>query len=485
MIQDKSKNILVNWEIVSVNPANKNWNWFDLFCYWAVSIQSVISFSLIASLYLIYDLNFYVVTLGGIFASILVFIFSNLIGSISQKYGLPFPVILRTSMGVIGAKYIALFRGIVGLFMFGVQTFFISKAISYLIRILIFSLDKNFLQKNVFLNFFMGLDLIDGLSFLFTIILQYFLFTKGQLFTRKIIKFSALFVYFGLFLFLILIIGENFKPLVSSLKLSLSYENFISKNNLIPLITVTGTLFAYFSILILNFGDFSRYVKNKSELARGNLSLIINFLILSFFSITIVIGSDVILSTKSNELTDLLINPNDIIGKFNNGFLSFIVLIFIFVASSSTNLIANYIPSQNVLINFFPKNMTIKYSGLTISILGFLIGLLWLPILSKFQMLLIIDIIGSIFGPVFGVVIADYFTIKNSEINNKDIFSINKSSLYYYSNGWQLKGLYSVIIGFIFSASTILNNNLQFLEIFSWIIGGIVSFIVYYLLASK
>ena len=48
---------------------------------------------------------------------------------------LPFPVLLRTSLGFRGANIFALLRGSVGIFMFGVQTYFLSKAISYLIRI--------------------------------------------------------------------------------------------------------------------------------------------------------------------------------------------------------------------------------------------------------------------------------------------------------------------------------------------------------------
>ena len=58
MIQQKENFQLKNWEIVSVNPNDKNWNWKDLFCFWGNNIQSVIGFSLIASLYLVYDLNF-------------------------------------------------------------------------------------------------------------------------------------------------------------------------------------------------------------------------------------------------------------------------------------------------------------------------------------------------------------------------------------------------------------------------------------------
>ena len=34
---------------------------------------------------------------------------------------------------------------------------------------------------------------------------------------------------------------------------------------------------------------------------------------------------------------------------------------------------------------------------------------------------LIIDTLGSFFGPIFGVIIADYFLIKDKKIENKDI----------------------------------------------------------------
>ena len=139
MSQQKSKKTLINWDLVTVNPNDKNWNWKDLFCFWGVNIQSVIGFSLIASLYLIYNLNSFVVFFGTVFGSILVYFFSNLIGKPSQKFGLPFVVLLRSSLGVKGAKYFGLLRCLVGIFLFGIQTYFLSKAFSYLIRIAIFS----------------------------------------------------------------------------------------------------------------------------------------------------------------------------------------------------------------------------------------------------------------------------------------------------------------------------------------------------------
>ena len=103
MSQQKLKKTLINWDLVTVNPSNKTWNWTDLFCFWGINIQSVIGFSLIASLYVVYDLNTFVVFFGTILASILVYFFSNLIGKPSQKFGLPFAVLLRSSLGIRGA----------------------------------------------------------------------------------------------------------------------------------------------------------------------------------------------------------------------------------------------------------------------------------------------------------------------------------------------------------------------------------------------
>ena len=484
MIPNKEKFDLVNWEIVSVNPIDKNWSWTDLFCFWAISIQSIIGFSLIASLYLIYDLNFFVVFFGGLIAVLLTIFFSNLIGSPSQKYGLPFPVILRSSVGLNASRYISLLRGIVGIFMFGVQTFFLSKALVYLIRIFLFSFEGNLLDKEIFLIFFLGLNIIDWSSLIITFYIQYTFFSMGHKVLKKIIKFSAIFVYFGLCLFFILTVGENFMPVINSLKLSLNFENFISKSNILPLITVAGTMFAYFSILILNFGDFSRYVKNKNQLIKGNYTLIINFILISFFSIFIVIGSDIILTKNNIPVENILTNPNDIIGKLNNTYLTVIVLIFVIVATASTNLIANYVPSQNSLINFLPSKLSLKSSGLIVLILSFIIGSFWLTLLSQIGVLSIIDTVGSFFGPIFGIIVADIFLIKKNNLDGKDFFNSKQNSAYFYSNGWQLKSLYALFIGFIFAASTIWNVNLNFLQSFSWIIGGLISLIIYYLLSD-
>jgi len=480
--QEKEKFQLRNWELVSINPNNRNWTRSDYFNYWAISVQSVIGFSLIASFYLRYDLNSIIVLSGCLTATFLVFIFTNLIGKTSQSSGLPFPVILRLSMGFNGARYVGMLRGMVGIFMFGVQTFFISKSIGYLFRIFLYQIDNQILSNEYLLMFLFGLNPLDWFSLLITLLFQFYLFTKGPETNRIFIKFSAFFVYFGLVIFFIMIISENYNEIVNSLTLSTNAENVIAKKNILPLLYITGTMFAYFSILVVSYGDFSRYAKNKKEMQIGNFGLIFNLIIFSFFALLLTIGSDIILTKNSISVEKLLTNPNDIIAKFNNSVLTVFSLLFILISMLSTNLIANFVPSQNALINFLPNSLNLNKAGYLIIFFGLLVGGFWLSIFSQSSVIFVFDNLAAFFGPIFGVVISDYYFIKKQKINHKELFYPKDNTDYVYSGGWNYKAIYSLIIGFIFSASTIWNPNLASLESFGWIIGALISFILYSLL---
>ena len=485
MNQPKVKYSLSNWDLVTVNPNYKTWNWKDLFCFWGVNVQSVIGFSLIASLYLLYSLNTFIVFFGTILGSFFVYLFSNIIGKPSQKFGLPFAVLLRSSLGFNGAKFFGLIRSLVGIFLFGIQTYFLSKLLVYLIRILLFTVDESILYQNIFIFYYFGLNIIDWSAIIIVIIFQALLFSIGIQYNKKLINFSAITVYFGMICFFFVVLLSDVKLTTEAFTNILKLDNFLDKNNLAPLLTVAGTIFAYFSILIISFGDYSRYVKNNDELKKGNLSLILNLIIFSFFSVFIVVGSDVFLNQKFSDIDRIFTNPTDIIGKFDNTQITIIVLFFIIVASASTNLVANFIPSQYSLINFIPSTLTLRSASYIISFFGLLIAVFWLTILSQIGILSFIDTFGAFFGPLFGVIAADYYLIKKEDLSNKDLYSIDKDSSYYYSGGWHIKGVYSLVIGFIFSASTIWNTDLMFLQSYAWIIGGFISWITYYLLAKK
>ena len=329
------------------------------------------------------------------------------------------------------------------------------------------------------------MNIIDWFSIIAAIIFQAFLFSVGMNFNKQLIKISAITVYMGMIIFFFAVLLSDVKLTLKAFVNILDLGNFVNANNLLPLLTVTGTIFAYFSIVILSFGDYSRYVKNESELKKGNISLILNLIFFSFFAVFIVSGVDAFLNKDPENLSKIFTNPTDIIGKLDSLLISTLVLIFIIIASASTNLIANFIPSQYSIINFMPSKLSLKSSSIIIAILGFLIGIFWLTFLSQIGILSFVDTFGAFFGPIFGVMISNYYFLKNGNLIIKDIYSLEINGTYYFSGGWHIKAVYALFLGFIFSASTIWNTNLMFLQSYSWIIGAFIAALTYYLLARK
>ena len=208
-------------------------------------------------------------------------------------------------------------------------------------------------------------------------------------------------------------------------------------------------------------------------------------IIFSFLATTIVIGVDIILNQKLMSVEQIITKPMDIIGRIDNTFLTIIVLVFILFSSLSTNLISNYVPAQNTLINLMPKILDLKSFGMLIFLFGLFVAGLWPSILSQIGIISMLDSMTALFGPIFGIIIADYYLIKGENVNHKDLFYMREDNIYYYSNGWNYKAIYALIIGFIFSFSILWNYNLQDIKTFSWIIGSLVSFVIYYLLNNE
>jgi NCS1 family nucleobase:cation symporter-1 len=341
------------------------------------------------------------------------------------------------------------------------------------------------LSKDIFLFFLIGIDIIDWISFIIAIIFQILIFSVGINFNKRLINYSAITVYVGMIIFFFAVLLSDVKLTSQAFADLLFYKDIMDPENIFALFSVAGAIFAYFSIMIVTFGDYSRYVKNETELKKGNLSLIANLIIFSFFSVFIVIGSDVFLNLRFLDLNSILTNPTDIVGKFDNTLITVMAIFFIIISSASTNLVANLIPSQYSLINFLPNSLNLKSASYTILILSFFIGIFWPTILSQIGILSFVDTFSSFFGPLFGIIVADYYLIRSQSISNKDIYLTEPGGIYYFSNGWHVKGFYSLLIGFIFSASTIWNPNLMFLNSFGWILGAFISALTYYLLVKK
>jgi NCS1 family nucleobase:cation symporter-1 len=95
---------LYNDDLAPIPADRRRWGWFEIFNVWANDVQSLFGYALAASLFITYGLNGWAVFAAIIIAGLIVMVLVNLTGRISVKYGVPYPVVARASMGVRGAN---------------------------------------------------------------------------------------------------------------------------------------------------------------------------------------------------------------------------------------------------------------------------------------------------------------------------------------------------------------------------------------------
>src|SRR5690606_15951518 len=121
---------LYNEDLAPVPAQKRRWGAFEIFNVWTNDVQSLAGYTLAASLFITAGISGWWVFLAIVAAGAIVMGLVNLTGRPSVKYGIPYPVMARSSMGVRGAQLPALVRGLVAIFWYGAQTYFASTAVA-------------------------------------------------------------------------------------------------------------------------------------------------------------------------------------------------------------------------------------------------------------------------------------------------------------------------------------------------------------------
>ena len=105
-----------------------------------------------------------------------------------------------------------------------------------------------------------------------------------------------------------------------------------------------------------------------------------------------------------------------------------------------------------------------------------------------------LDLLGSLIGPLFGILIAGYFVVAHQRIAVDDLFTMDPSGRYWYRNGFNPNAVKAIILaGIPAIARAILPSplaqagivNLTALSNFSWFIGAGLGFAVFTLLERR
>lgn len=460
---------LYNEDLAPLKPEDRTWGWFAIFNVWSNDIQSLFGYTLAASLFLSYGLSGWWVMVAIICAGFIVMLMVNLTGKPSVKYGIPFPVLIRASLGVNGANLPAILRAIIGIFWYGVQTYFASTAVAILLAIVIGSSDSTFL----------GLNGTAWIAFVIVWLFQIMLFWAGIEPIKHFLNWAGPLVYVVMVILMIVIWYQSGSELLPAINSIFTSSSDYTGSSLQAFTAIVGTMVAYFAAVVINFGDFSRFLRSERDMRLGNLlGLPINMLFFSFIALVITAGTLVIFG-------EALTNPSDIVERVDSLPLTIVAALTFFAATVGINMVANFIPPAYDLANLFPKRINFRMGGLITAVIAFFVGALWLSFISKIGIVGFVNAIGAVIAPFFGILVVDYYLIKRQHIDMNDLFSDSPNGAYYYYKGWNIRGLIAFAIGAIFSIATILVPVLTKLEGYGFLLGAALGGIVYWLLMRQ
>merc|ERR1712072_893329 len=373
------------------------------------------------------------------------------------KHGIPFPVFVRSSMGVFGANFPAMARGLVAMFWYGAQTYAASTAVALLISGITGSSGS---------GSFLGMSNIMWISFIFVAGFQIYLFWQGIDLIRKFMGFAGPAVYAVMIVLMLVIWSKAGGNLLSEVGNIFSGTGDYEGGAFAAFLAIFGTMVAYFAAVVINFGDFSRFVKNEDEMKKGNLyGLPGNIFLFSFIALMVTAGT-------VSVFGEHIAQPTDMVAKVDNLGLTVIAAFAFFAATIGINMVANFIPPAYDLANLIPSKIDFRMGGLITSIVGFVIGALWVSFISQVGMFPFVNTLGAILAPVYGIMIVDYYVIKNQRLDVNQLFSTKKGGKYYYNDGWNQKAFVAWAIAGVFSVLTVWHPSLSGLGGYAWIIGA-------------
>ncbi len=450
----------------ALNPVGsdeKTWGWFAIFNIWANDVQSLFGYSLVASLFISYGVGGWTAFAALICAGLFVMWMVNLSGAAGEKYGIPYPVLARASMGTQGAKLPAILRATVAVFWYGVQVYFASTALALLIRSLTGAAGGTEI---------LGLTSIDWLSFVVVWGFHILIFWRGMSWVETFLNIAGPFVYLVMIGLVIVLWQRSDGQLLTATATIFANPEGTYWSELKGFIAIVGTMVAYFAAVMINFSDFSRYAKDKRAMVLGNFAgLPFNMILFSALALLTTGGAAVVFGEE-------IINPTEIVERTDSVLLGIIAAITFFAATVGINLVANFIPAVNGIANLAPERISFRKAGLITSLFALVIGGFWSSFISQFGISGFVNTLGATLAPIFGIMIVDYYLHRQEQLNEDDLYNM-EGGIYHYDNGWNNAAVKAFAAAAIFSVATVWVPWFAFLSGFNWVIGAILGGLAY------
>lgn len=353
-----------------------------------------------------------------------------------HKYGIPFTVQARSAFGISGVKVPGILRGVPAIVWFGFQSWIGAGAVNLSFKVLF------------------GFDNLPVIFVLF-IILQVVLAINGFHGIKWLENISVFFII-GILGYMFYVVYTKFGVEIAS-----TITNIEGTWGL-PFWAGTTAFLGIYATMILNASDYSRELRRATKPATtGSLYWLAILPPTLFMGL---IGLMVSGATGNNDPVQVFATTLD------SPFLTVLTLLFVAFAQVTTNVLNNIVPPVYVLMDTF--KLTYKKSAILVGILA-IAACPWLLVRpeSAVGLSLFVQIYSAFLGPVFAVLITDYFFLRKRKLDLNTFYNVDGNF-----KGVNWAGIIAITTGAIIAL---------FFVTISWYVSLIPSSLVYYILMKN
>lgn len=455
-----------NADIAPTRIGQRTWNHWHIAALWVGMAICVPTYTLGGVLTAYFGLSIAEALWTILIANVVILIPLTLNAFPGTKYGIPFPVMLRSSFGIIGSNVPALIRALVACGWFGIQTMFGGIAVH-----LLFSAVSD------------SWAALGGTGE----VLGFFIFWLANVWV--VIRGSESIKHMEMFAApMLLAVGIG---LVVWAWPQASVTELLAQPPGRPEgAPLAGYFFGgltamvgFWATLSLNIPDFSRFADSqKSQIVGQVIGLPLTMFLFA--------GLGVLMTAASPSLVgETISDPITLIGRIDSPFWTVVSMFVIMLATISTNTAANIVSPTNDFQNVAPRLINQTRGVLLTGVIGILLmsfelmkKLGWLQSDVSVESLYSNWLIGysSLLGPIAGIMIVDYFVIRRQRY---DLAGLYKDDGPY--PAWNRSGFVAFFVPVGLTLVAIATGWLGWFYDYGWFTGSLLGGMIYYLLGRK
>ena len=422
---------LFNGDLAPTPKGRRTWTTYNFAALWIAMAHCLPTYMLAGGLIAL-GMNWWQALLTIALGNVIVLVPILLNAHPGTKYGIPFPVLARSSFGTVGANVPAILRAVVACGWFGIQTYIGGEAVRTFLVAVWPAFDQVGSGAMI-----MGLGVPSAITFGIFWLINIVIILFGMNAVRVFENWSApLILLMGVWLLVWVVwraggLGPMFHRPSSFATNADFWKVFVP--------SLTGMI-GFWATLSLNIPDFTRFGRGQREQMLGQ-SIGLPTTMIAFSAMAVVItsaaetilkGSDpktlwdpvVVLSQITSSKAPAGLDAPLLASEGSRMLVAVLSLFGVAVATISTNIAANVISPANDFANCAPRLISFKTGGVITGVVGILI-MPW-KLLASADAYIFNWLVGysALLGPIAGIMIVDYWLLRGKELNVPDLYRV-------------------------------------------------------------